>query len=440
MVSSPSPPDPYKQASAQQAADLGASTGSSIINNPNINNPYGSQSYALAGYETIYDAQGKPQYVPRYTQNTTLSPDQQKLLGLQTQTQYNLGQTGVQQSAKLNNLLGTSLDTTGLQDWSAGQAPGQLATTYGGNNPVQMGIGSGGDVRQDQAPTDRKAVEDAMMSRYLDTANKQNTAQDVQMAARGLNPGSAQYSSVDETRQKALTDAQMQAYLGSGQESRASQDAYNQAQNQRFTQGAAQGQFANAAQQQAYQQAAERAGFGNTAATQQYQMGQDYSSFLNNLRQGQMQERTSLRNQPINEISALMSGSQVTVPQFQPFSQQGINAAPIGQYIGQNYANQANAAAQQNQGLFGLGSSLLGGMFKASDRRLKEDIEPLGGQLAGVPLYRFRFKGQPQPSAGVMADEARQLHPDAVIEIDGFDVVDYRLLVARHTGGLSHGF
>ena len=73
----------------------------------------------------------------------------------------------------------------------------------------------------------------------------------------------------------------------------------------------------------------------------------------------QMQERIGLRNQPLNEISALLSGSQVTTPQFNPFSAQGIGAAPIGSYIGQNYANAANSAAQQNAGLFGLGGSLL---------------------------------------------------------------------------------
>ncbi len=70
-------------------------------------------------------------------------------------------------------------------------------------------------------------------------------------------------------------------------------------------------------------------------------------------------------NQPINEITALMGGSAVTVPQFNPFSAQGIGAAPIGQYMGQNYANQAAAAAQQNQGLFGLGGAALGGIGAA---------------------------------------------------------------------------
>lgn len=418
MVSSPKPPDPYKQAAAQQGAELGASMGSSIINNPNQYNPYGSQTYSVAGYETIYDAQGKPQYVPRYNQTTTLSPDQMKLLGLQTGTQYNLGLTGLQQSAKLKDYLGKSVDTSGVQGWSTGKAPGQMQTSFGGWNPMQMqvagggpiqkgisgygnvqkGVGSGGAIRQDQGATDRRAIESAMLSRYREQAGKAASAEDAQLAARGLNPGSAQYGSVADTRARALTDATNQAYLASGAESRAAQDAYNQAQQQRYGQGlasgqfanaaqqqayqqalgagqfanaaqlqqfgqnAAQGQFANAAQQQAYQQALQRAGFANEATQGNYQMQQAQAAFLNQLRQAQMQERMGLRNQPLNEISALMSGGQVTTPQFNPFSAQGIGAAPIGSYIGQNYANQANAAAQSNAGLFGLGGSLLGGL------------------------------------------------------------------------------
>jgi hypothetical protein len=91
-----------------------------------------------------------------------------------------------------------------------------------------------------------------------------------------------------------------------------------------------------------------------------WQQQQDYASFLNNLRGGQMQERQAVRNAPINEISALMSGSQVSVPQFQPFSRQGVDTAPIGQYINQNYAAQANQAANTNAGIFGLGSAFMG--------------------------------------------------------------------------------
>jgi hypothetical protein len=297
MVSTPSPPNPYDQAAAQQSSDLYSSAASSIINNANEQNPYGSVSYNNIGYETLYDANGKPTYVPRYSRDVQLSPDQQKLLGLQTQAQGNAGQAAVTASANLADQFKTSLDPSQWQSWQTGQAPQ--------------------DVRQDQAPTDRAAVQDAMMARYNETAGKQNAAEDAQLAARGLNPGSQGYGSVADTRARALTDATNQAYLASGDESRA-------------------------------------------AGAQQYQQGTDYASFLNNLRQAQQTGDTALRNQLPNEVAALMGMGQVTVPQFQPFSRQGVNAAPVGQYISDAYQNQLQASNAANQGIFGLGSSLIG--------------------------------------------------------------------------------
>ena len=411
MGDAPDPPDPFQQGAAQQAAELGASQGSSIINNPNQYNPYGSQTYSIAGYETIYDAQGKPQYVPRYNQTTTLSPDQMKLLGLNTQTQYNLGSTAVQQSAFLKDYLGKMVNPAGWQKTNAGPAAPKLATTFGGQ----------GDLRQDQAPTDRRAVEEALMGRQREAMGKQSAAEDAQLAARGLSPGSAQYGDVADTRARAATDAQQQAFLASGQESRQAQDAYNRVQAQRFQEAASRGEFSNAALQNMF-------AMGGSAADRQ-----------NALRAQQAQETFALRNQPINEISALLSGSQVTNPQFNPFSAQGIGAAPVGQYMGQNYANELQASNAQNAGLFGLGGSLMGAIGSAgglasffSDRALKTDIEPTGETLAGAPLYRFRFVGDDAEYVGVMADEVRELHPDAVQKIGFYDAVDYGLLATRH--------
>lgn len=73
------------------------------------------------------------------------------------------------------------------------------------------------------------------------------------------------------------------------------------------------------------------------------------------------QEALTQRNQPINEISALMSGSQIAAPNF-------INT-PQTQVAGTNLAgmvyDSANMQNQQNSammgGLFGLGGSILGG-------------------------------------------------------------------------------
>jgi hypothetical protein len=308
-MKTPSAPNPYQQAGAQQNADAFASQASSVMNNPNIYTPWGSQTYSISGYDQIQGADGQMRSVPRYNQVQTLSPDQMKLYGLQTQTGYNLGQTAVEQSSKLRSHLGQGVDTKGLQDWNAG--PRAADANY--------------QTRQDQAPTDRGAIENAMMALYNRQAGTRNAAEDAQLAARGASAGSPIGEAAAFRRGEEATDAGLKAYLGSGAESREAQNAYNQAAAQRWT------------------------------------MGGQESDRQNALRQAQWGERLQLRNQPINEITALMGGSGITAPQFSPYQGQGLSAAPVGGYMGQNYANSANATSQFNQGLFNFGSNLLGG-------------------------------------------------------------------------------
>jgi hypothetical protein len=296
MVSSPKPPNPYQTASADQASQIGAASASSIINNPNEVNPYGTVNYGIAGYEQVPDANGTMQYVPRYTRTTKLSPDEQVIAGYDTGTRSNLGLTAMQQSAKLGNYLNTSIDTSKWTPWQTGHAFNES--------------------------TDRPAIEKAMLARYQDTAKKQGAQQDTQLALRGMSPGSQGWSDVSDARNRADVDAQQQAYLASGQEARSN-----------------------------------------------YQTAQSYWDMMNQLRGAQSQEAMALRNQPINEITALMSGAQVNVPQFAAYSRQGINAAPIGQYIQDNYANQVQSANATNQGLFSLGGSLAGAGGYAYGRR-----------------------------------------------------------------------
>lgn len=88
---------------------------------------------------------------------------------------------------------------------------------------------------------------------------------------------------------------------------------------------------------------------------------------------------------------------------------------------------QSNAAMG---GLFGLGGTLLGGWAK-SDRRLKEDISRVGTLDNGLPIYAFRYKAGGPMQLGLMSDDVRKTHPDAVFEhADGFDRVDYERAVA----------
>lgn len=150
---------------------------------------------------------------------------------------------------------------------------------------------------------------------------------------------------------------------------------------------------------------------------------------LNGRQQG-FTEAQALRTEPINEITALMSGGQVSQPQFQQTPQTGVAGVDYTGLVNQKYqADVANSQAT-NGGLFGLGSSLIGAL-PWSDRRLKTDIKRVGTLFNGISVYSYRLKKGGPIQIGVMADEV----PDAaVMDGSGFYRVDY----AKATEG-SHG-
>jgi hypothetical protein len=90
---------------------------------------------------------------------------------------------------------------------------------------------------------------------------------------------------------------------------------------------------------------------------------------------------------------------------------------------------QAYQAQQQQQaGLFGglgaLGGGLLGGIF--SDKRLKENIKPVGMLDNGLTVYSFNFKGDNKTQIGLIAQDVINVIPKAVTkDKDGFYMVNY---------------
>ena len=146
-------------------------------------------------------------------------------------------------------------------------------------------------------------------------------------------------------------------------------------------------------------------------------------------------------NQPLNELNAIRTGSQVTNPTFN-------NATPQQQTTaGPNYLGAATATGQYNQGLYNAqvgqqnattsGLFSLGGagmnafMLGASDVRLKKDIHKVADDPRGFGHYTFRYKwdkSYESPRIGVMAQEVEKVMPDAVFSLGGEDgpkVVDY---------------
>ena len=139
-----------------------------------------------------------------------------------------------------------------------------------------------------------------------------------------------------------------------------------------------------------------------------------------------MQMDAASRSMPINEITALLSGSQVATPNFAPNRPSGIPTTDVAGLINQNFAqrqgNYQQAMGQWNNtmgGLFGMGAALL------SDRRAKEDIQRVGKTDDGLPVYTYRYKGSDTVHMGVMAQEVQRKNPDAVVKFGDLLAVDY---------------
>lgn len=151
-----------------------------------------------------------------------------------------------------------------------------------------------------------------------------------------------------------------------------------------------------------------------------------------NQRDRGINEMIQQRTQPLNELAAMLTGTQVQGPQFVNTPQVGVNPADImgatyGSYQGQ--LNAANAAAQQKaaqqQGLYNLlGTGAQAAAFAWSDRRLKTDICKIGNLPSGLSVYLYRYVWG-DLGIGVMAQEAVKMFPDAVKEFNGYLAVNY---------------
>lgn len=198
-------------------------------------------------------------------------------------------------------------------------------------------------------------------------------------------------------------------------------------------------QFYNTSQQQTHDNLARSIEFNNKTGQQEFANTQDAAAFQNTARERALQEALALRNQPLNEIAALMNGGQVTMPQFTQFRPGQVDPTPVGNYVYQGYNTAMNGYNQQLQanaasraGMYNLGAAVLGTGARTlfSDRRLKRDIAPLATGAHGLTLYRYRYIfDNDNWHLGYMADEVAAVRPEAVAaNDDGFLMLDYGAL------------
>lgn len=327
MGSSPSPPkapDPKETAAAQAGMNIDTAQAQQLTNMYNQITPEGSLSWSPTGEKySFVNSEGKKVEIPQYLATQQLSPAQQAIYDKTQQIQGNIAQIGVDQSARIGDLLGTPVSL--------------------GNEEVE------------------KRLFDLGSARLNPEFAKRDESLRQRLANQGIKEGSAAWNSEMERFTQSQNDAFNQLLL---------------------------------------------AGRGQA-----------------------VQEELTQRNQPINEITALLSGSQVSQPNF--VGTPSTTVQPTD-YIGavrdkQNYdlavwQQQVQSKNSMMGGLFGLAGSALG-MF--SDKRLKEDIQRVGKLNDGTPVYAYKYKFGGPKHIGVMAQDVEKKNPEAVGEVGGFKTVDY---------------
>ena len=322
--SPPDPPDPKATAAGQTSTNIGTAIANSYLNNISKFGPDGKTTYTVDGFTRYKDPLTGDKYrLPQWSQNTILTPQQQRMYNINADTKINLAQLGRSQSGKLQRLLGKPLNMN--------------------NERVEGRLFDLG----------RKRL-DPMFA-------EQDEALRTRLANQGIGVGSDAY----------------------GTEMRQAQEGKNDA----------------------------------------------YNQLLLNGRSQAIQEMLQQRNQPINEIIGLMSGSQVQMPQFAGSNNYQIPNTDYAGLVQDNYNAKLGIyntqAAQQGQMMGGL-FSLLGKGIALSDERTKENIQDIGKTEDGLRVATYNYKGDDRPQVGLIAQDVARKKPEAVVRHPtGFLLVDY---------------
>jgi hypothetical protein len=433
-------------------------------------------------YDWTDPSTGSKYSIPTFTATQQLSDQQRAIKGQTDAAKMNMAGMGNALSGNVANVISKPMDIgqapaagdastiTGVGQAATSFDPGgQIQTSLGDYGQQQSTFGDAGDITRSYGPednfsADRQRVEDSLMQRMNPQLARERGNIEQRLADQGIRYGSQAYASAMDDYNRQANDARFGAIGQAGSEQQrmnqmAAQQAQfqNTAQGQAYAQAQGRGEFANQAQNQNYNQALGAGSFANQAVGQQFQQNAALGSFQNaglaqQLAQAQsgfnasnasrnqyMQEQYAARNQPINEITSLLSGSQVNNPNFVNTPGSQIPTTDYAGIVNNNFSQQMGIYQQQNQnfqstigGILGLGAGALKGGY-ISDRRMKKDIDRVGTVFAAsdsgkkkLPIYQYAYKDDPasMKHIGPMAQDVERVNPDAVFERGGVKHID----------------
>lgn len=358
----PAPPD-YRAAAIEQGqANLQAGQQTSVLSNPNIFTPYGSQQVTY-GDEVMGVRQ------PTVTQQ--FSPEQQALYNQQMQLSQNLNNTAIGGLNRVNEMMSTGLDTssfTKIPELDFRSLPSVNSYSSGGFKDFRdVDLNALRERTVDPSVGGLQIIADAIRAREAPRFQQQRQMTESDLLARGFNPGGAGYNARIDDLNRQRNDFDLGALLAAGQEQSRIANLESQFRAQGLTEQMASVEAARAirAQQAAEEQARVQSELQARQLYGNEQLAQQQAA--SDVRSRQFQEALLQRQLPLNEINALRTGNQAMLPQFQQFSGASVGAAPMygaaqDQFAAEqaNYQNQMAGYNNLMGGLFGLGGATLG--------------------------------------------------------------------------------
>lgn len=343
--SPPRPTPPREMAAAQTGANFATAQMNNTMGMMGQQNPFGSLSYSQTGSQSFTDPNTGQSYdVPMFTARTQLAPAQQRIQSLQNEGARRMAATGANRALDIREM--GDFSTEGMTE-----RPGYVRT----GSALRQRFDQGGPIQTsyegaDDFSADRQRVEDALMDRMNPRLDRDREAMRTQLVNQGIDIGSQAYSAAQEDFGRNVNDARLSAILGAGDEqarmvgmARDAAAFNNQAVGQEFGQNQAAAEFFNRSEMNGFNRRLAAAGYrGDT-------------------RDAQMREALQQRALPFQELSSLRTGQPV-VPQFNPFTPQGMQPAQIANYMAANDQARVNAWGQR-QAAIGSAIGGLGGFF-----------------------------------------------------------------------------
>lgn len=360
---SPSPPpapDPAATAAAQGAANLETAIAQGWLGATNQYTPFGNVTYSQDGTVKVGDKD-----VPRFTQTTTLSPEQQR--------QYDL----------TNALQGRAL---GLGQNVLGNVENSIRTPFSLDGiPKAPGI--------NDFTADRDRVVNAIMDRNQPLMDRARNAQENKLANQGIMAGSEAYRNAQDDLGRQENDFRLAALQAGGAEQNRLFGLGTQAHNQAISDLALQ-------RSQPINEYATLLGLGGQVQTPQaagFQTPQLANTDMMGPINLQYQSQLNAYNNKVNTQNANMGGLY------------GLAGSLGSAYMGST-----------------AGSAAMAALF-ASDARLKENIT-YEGRENGFPVYHFNYRTDAEKIRyrGVLAQDLVTMgRGDAVVWDGDYMKVDY---------------